>query len=90
MQQEAEEERIEEFLIGLSFVYSILINVKYMKSKRFRSSKLSIHDEVEAGYNAQIYYCLGYYFYTLLCADCLALCLIIILITLLIRGFFML
>ena len=38
----------------------------YMKSKRFRSTKLSIYKNVETGYKPRCYYYFAYFLYTLL------------------------
>ena len=41
-------------------------NVKYKNSSRLRSTSLSSYDKIEASCNPWIYYCFGYYFYTVL------------------------
>ena len=41
-------------------------NVEYKNSSRLRGTFLSSYKKVEEGYNPWIYYCIGYFVYTLL------------------------
>jgi len=44
-----------------------VFNVKYMKSRRLRSTNLSIYDKVETGNKPWFYHFYAYFLYTLLC-----------------------